>query len=217
MVVDLGSPVRCSDGLFGELVDVILDPATKRLTHLVVRPHELDCTSRLVPIELATEISDHPKEVILRCTLAEAQELEAARTYAPLGSLESRERDPNWDVGAEETILPSYDTAGLAPFAGLDASSGVAYDRVPKGEAEIRRASTVVTADGDYVGGIDGLVVAQDKRITHLVIETGRLWRRRRVTIPIECVAGVETDTVTLGITHEQVSELPSVRVHHWF
>ena len=53
MRLELGRPVRCSDGPFGELVDIVIDPTKKRVTHLVVRAHGLDGVSRLVPVELA--------------------------------------------------------------------------------------------------------------------------------------------------------------------
>jgi hypothetical protein len=47
-------------------------------------------------------------------------------------------------------------------------------------------------------------------------LERGHLWGRREVTIPIGAVAKVETDTVTLRMSREEVGELPSVRVHRW-
>ncbi len=42
MRLDLGSPVRCTDDAFGELADVVIDPETRRVTHLVVQPHQRD-------------------------------------------------------------------------------------------------------------------------------------------------------------------------------
>jgi hypothetical protein len=41
MRLELGRPIRCSDGEFGELADVVVDPTTKRVTHVVARPHKL--------------------------------------------------------------------------------------------------------------------------------------------------------------------------------
>ena len=39
MRLELGGSVRCEDDLLGELADVVIDPTTKRVTHLVVEPH----------------------------------------------------------------------------------------------------------------------------------------------------------------------------------
>ena len=55
-----------------------------------------------------------------------------------------------------------------------------------------------------------------DDAITHFVLERGHLWGRREVTIPINAVAQVFTDAVTLTLTKDEVGELPSVRVHRW-
>ena len=49
MRLELGTSVRCTDDTFGELADVVIDPISKRLTHLVVRPRHEDGLARLVP------------------------------------------------------------------------------------------------------------------------------------------------------------------------
>ena len=90
------------------------------------------------------------------------------------------------------------------------------YDRIPKGEVEIRRASEVTSADGHHLGRVDGFVVADDDAITHFVLERGHLWGRREVTIPMNAVAHVHTDAVTLTLTKDEVGDLPSVHVHRW-
>ena len=91
--------------------------------------------------------------------------------------------------------LPYY--AGLG-FAGsdtspypdqLDPNVSLFYDRVPKGEVEVRRASVVISADGHSLGEVDGFVIDADEHITHFVLERGHLWGRKEVTIPIGAVA----------------------------
>ena len=51
--LQLGGPVRCADGPFGDLADVVMDPIRKRVTHLVVEPKGSPGLARLVPVELA--------------------------------------------------------------------------------------------------------------------------------------------------------------------
>ncbi len=89
----------------------------------------------------------------------------------------------------------------------------VGYDRIPKGEVEIRRTSAVTSADGHTVGHVDGLMVADDQHISHVVLQHGHLWGRREVGIPISDVDRVENDEVVLRLTRDEVGELPSVRV----
>jgi hypothetical protein len=90
----------------------------------------------------------------------------------------------------------------------------VTYDRIPKGEVEIRRASAVTSSDGHHLGHVDGFVVDGDEHITPLVLEHGHLWGREEVTIPIGFVARVETDAVTLSLTKDEVGQLTPV--HRW-
>jgi hypothetical protein len=88
------------------------------------------------------------------------------------------------------------------------------YDRIPAGTAEIRRESQVISRDDQVVGHVDGLVVAPDFAISHLVLDRGHLWGHREVTIPIDAVSAAKTDAVYLTLTRDQVTHLPNVRFH---
>jgi hypothetical protein len=90
------------------------------------------------------------------------------------------------------------------------------YDRIPKGEVEIRRASEVRSRDGQRLGRVDGFLVDGDDQITHVVLERGHLWGRRDVTIPIGSATQVEMDSVTVSLTKDEVAALRAVPVHRW-
>jgi len=87
---------------------------------------------------------------------------------------------------------------------------------VPKGEVEVRRSSRVMSADGHYLGDVDGFLLDEDDHITHFVLERGHLWGRREVTVPIGAVDSVESDVVTLELSKDEVGDLPSHKVHRW-
>jgi len=216
MRLELGKPVRSRDHeVVGELADVIIDPVEKRLTHLVVKPHDGHGESHLVPIELAVPNEVGP-EISLRCDAGEVRQLPNVEDFAYLRLGEPIVTDPDWDVGVTDVLaLPYYD-GGLGGYPTmLDENVSVLYDRVPKGDVEIRRSSNVVTADGEYVGDVDGFLV-EDEHITHFVLERGHLWGRREVTVPIGSVTRVESDTVTVGLSREEIGALPARRVHRW-
>ena len=210
--LDLGTPVHCSDARLGELTDVVIDPTTRRLTHLVVRPKHDPGSSRLVPIELAGPGADG---IMLRCTWHEAEAFELLRDVAFLRPGQQPPEDPEWDVGIQDVLaMPYYSATGLGDDIGMfDGSMTTSFDRVPKGKVEIRRTSLVMSSDDQALGQIDGFVVDGD-HITHLVLERGHLWGRRDVTIPIGSVVEVATDTVRVGMTRAEVGALPAVRVH---
>ena len=53
MRLEIGNRVRCADGMYGELADIVIDPLEKRVTHLVVQSERGEGGARLVPIQLA--------------------------------------------------------------------------------------------------------------------------------------------------------------------
>lgn len=214
MRLEIGGRIDCSDDMFGELADVVIDPTTKRVTHLVVKAQGEPWVERLVPVELADPGDGARSAVTARATAEEVGSLPPVQEVAYLQLGDFPLDDPDWDVGIQEVYaLPYYPAYGLEPGP-LDFP--VMHNRIPKGGVEIRRTSDVYSADGHHLGHVDGLLVDRDEHITHLVLERGHLRGRREVTIPIGAVAKVETDDVTLSLTKDQVGSLPEVAVQRW-
>ncbi len=167
MRLELGSPVNCTDGPFGELADVVIDPTKRRVTHLVVEPHGDHGKARLVPIELANTEPGESAAIGVRCSLEEAGKLEHVEEYAYIRLGESPDLEPGWDIGVESVLAQPYYGYGAGVGyetvpAEYDPHVSVTYDRVPKGEVEIRRASEVTSADGHQLGKVDGFLVDDD-------------------------------------------------------
>jgi sporulation protein YlmC with PRC-barrel domain len=216
MRLDLGCPVHCSDGEFGELADVVVDPTTRRVTHLVVQPHHRHDQARLVAVERARSGDEPDGAITLDCTVAEANALEPVQRVAYLSLGQFPVEDPDWDVGVEEPLALPYYEGIEAPVLEPDPNMMVAYDRVPKGDVEIRRSSPVTSKDDHHLGHVDGFVVEGSEHISHLVLERGHLWGRREVVIPIGAVDRVENDAVVLRLTKDEVGDLPSRRLRRW-
>ena len=214
MRLELGSRVDCTDESFGKLVDVVIDPTSGRVTHLVVEHDRDPWMARLVAVELAEPGDDASEAVALRATVEEVRRFPPVHEVAYLRLDGFPVDDPDWDVGIEEVLaLPYYPSYDLEP-APVDFAAR--YDRVPKGEVEIRRASAVESADGHHLGDVDGFLVDDSQLITHVVLEQRDPLERREVLIPIGAVARVETDAVTLSLTKDEVGALPPVAVRRW-
>ena len=113
MRLEIGNRVRCTDGVYGKLADIVIDPLEKRVTYLVVEPEQGEAKARLVPIQLAKG-RDEQRELELDCTLDEAQRFESVRMSAYLRLGESRAEDPDWDVGVADVLaMPYYSGAGV--------------------------------------------------------------------------------------------------------
>lgn len=217
MRLDPGCKVSCTDGEYGRLADVVVDPTTRRITHLVVEPQHDHDRATLVPAEMLDPSHDGDG-IMLRASADAVAHLPLVRETDYLRIDQAPVSDPQWDVGIENVLAMPYfqpvgfDT-GLPP---VDDPVELVYDRVPKGEVEIERHSPVLDTHGKVLGAVDGFVVDGEGQITHVALHEGHLFGRREISIPIGAVAKVENDGVLLGLEESEVKELPSIRLHRW-
>jgi sporulation protein YlmC with PRC-barrel domain len=220
MRIDLDIPVSCVDGALGELADVIIDPRSRRLTHVVVQPHDRRHPARLVPIQSAAAADS--EGLALDCTVATVTESGSIQESAYVRIDEPIEGGPDWDVGIQDAYAipeegnlgPEILGAGVALEYGQHA--GVNYHRIPKGHVEIRRSSGVTSIDGHHVGHVVGLVTDDDDQITGLVLEHGHLWGKRMVPIPERAIDRFEIDELVLTLSSDDVGALEPLTGHHW-
>jgi hypothetical protein len=206
--LSFGSSVFCADQLLGELEGMVIDPAPRRVTHLVVQPMHVGGAARLVPIELA-EAGPDSGSISLRCSLAAARQLPNAREVSafPIGRFP--QDGPDYDVGVRDIVsMPQYGPGPLVDYEpDPEPDIVMIYDRVPKGEVEIRRASLVAATDDEAFGRLDGLFI-DDGHITHVLTRHGHLWRKRRMTVPIADVSVVRNDGISLHLSKRQLKDL---------
>ncbi|MYS23771.1 PRC-barrel domain-containing protein [Streptomyces sp. DvalAA-14] len=208
----IGTEVSCSDGVCGELTRVVVDPTTRALTHLVIGPQHHRPTARLVPVD---QVDPARPPIQLRCTEAEFAAFPSAEESHFLAG-----PDNDWGYENSQILAWPYYGLGIGNSATGPADMGplltdtearaVTRDRVPAGEVEIRRGEPVHATDGT-IGRVQGLVVdTADHHVTHVLLNDGHLWGKRRVAIPIAAVTGV-TDGVRLSLTKDAVRDLPPV------
>jgi sporulation protein YlmC with PRC-barrel domain len=210
MKLELGTSIRCADGATWELADVVIDSSSSRVTHLVVHPAEHAEDARLVPISLAGPAeAEGETELSLNCTAADLERFDPVHQFEVLRAGERRKEDPKWDVGVEDmAVSPSYVPSAYGDYAGaIDSDVMISYDRVPRGEIELRHASAVYSADGHHLGSVDGVVVDEGDRLTHLLLERGHLWWKREVALPADAIATFQNDMLTLGVSKRQFAK----------
>lgn len=204
----IGSSVSCRDGSCGELTRVVVDPAACTATHLVVQPQHRGGTSRLVPVRLA---GTGTAAIQLRCTTSQFEALrEAEETQIVPGALGDLD-----DGQGHQLSAPYYGRGGmgLAMAVGTGFGAGTApqritSDRIPAGKVEVRRGEHVHATDGP-IGKVRGLaVLTRGHHVTHILLDEGHLWGKRRVAIPIGVVADF-SDGVRLSLTRDEVRDLP--------
>jgi sporulation protein YlmC with PRC-barrel domain len=203
----IGSEAVGSDGYRGEVLAVVVDPAARTVTHLVVEPRGRAGLARLVPLELAdlADLADSgPGPIPLRCAEAEFMSLEPAEET--LAEFVPGYPDP------VQLLPPGWRDTGGGPTADggtiLRIPEKETIDIVPPGEVEERRGDYVHASDGD-VGHLRGLRIDPgNRRVTHVLVREGHVWGHQDVDIPAEMVAGFG-DGIRLSVTRQQVRDLP--------
>ena len=200
----LGARASCSDGLCGEVVRAILDPATKTVTHLVIEPRHRKADGRLVPAGL---VEPGTGEIRLRCSIAEFGQLQASQEIELAEGLD-------YSSGYGPDAVMGYGQAGVsASGMGIGMSLGhqpsiVTSDNVPEGESEVAAHERVHAVDGE-IGRLKGFAVdPADHRVTHVLLREGHLWGHKEVAIPVSAVVSVDYG-IRLNLTKKQVEELP--------
>jgi sporulation protein YlmC with PRC-barrel domain len=207
----IGARASCSDGYCGELSRMLTDPATRKITHLVIKPKHRRQSDRLVPLKLVDMTAG---DIRLRCTLAEFDELQ------PAEEIDLAEGDDyGGGYGAAESVqgygnVGSMGVGGSSSGMGIGASLGhhvrtVTQHVVPMGEAELCPGESVHAVDGE-IGEVLGFIVdPDDQQVTHVLLKEGHLWGRKEVAIPISAVTAID-EGIRLNITKQQVEDLPA-------
>jgi hypothetical protein len=210
--IRMGTPVRGIDGLIGELADVVMLPAERRLTHVVVVPRFHQSQARLVPFELIGD-SDRGAGIIeLRCTIAAFGDLPTIQAYATLRLMHDPGpvvRGPSVVGILRECVLPSVLPGSLQMDAlDDDPHVSVTYDRIPSGEVEVQHRSEVTGADGAWIGYFDGLTVDGKGAIEEVLVEHGHIRSDEPVRVPTSGVAELAMDGLRLALTRSELDAL---------
>ena len=210
--ITLAEPVSSTDGPFGELGDIVVDPQTRTVTHLIVEPHHRHHQARLVPMSLVDVGSD---QLTVRLDDQQLRSLQRVAGSDYVEIHEPIELGDEWDVGVEHMVALPYaiDESGAMAMGSLGLGMGgmgmgadgtmagadhvtIEYDRIPRGDCEIRHESDVMSSDDHLVGLVAGMSIDGD-HVEGVITQTGFIGFRHRVVVPIAAVAGVRSDHIT--------------------
>ena len=211
-----GAQVSCKSGSCGKLTRVIIDPISRRLTHLVVEPRHGE-TGRMVPLRLVDHSS--PDQIDLACTLQEFDALAPSQEtdYLPMDDVYGSYYGGyarGYGYGYDDVrFWPYYGYGGLGYGYGWGPQQ-VSYESIPSGEVTVRRGDPVHATNGD-IGRVAGLVIGTPAgQVTHVLLQEGHLWDKKDVAIPINSIIRV-SDVVQVALTKHEIGQLPAVDIDH--
>ncbi len=205
MDIPVNAQIKAADGsAYGRLSYVVLDPKTKRLTHLVVKTDKAPHTERLVSIDRVVEST--PQQIHLRHSVDELDHLPEFIQHEYV-----REKLPYSDFYAGESALL---TTSLAAHARrVPTYVPVTVTQMPHGEIAVRRGAHVAAEDGPIGTVDDFLIDPKTDRITHLVLRHGHIWGQHDISLPVGEIAHIAENTVYLKLSKHQIEQLPAMPV----
>ena len=195
MDIPLNVQVHCEDGLCGHSMEVVLDPKTDKITHLVVKEAHTPHTARLVPISLVRDTTPHL--ILLGCNREKLAELEPFVAVAA-----QREEIPHYvgDLGIPVSVPETWWMTRK-------------HKAIPWGELDVGRHARIEALDG-HVGYLDEfLLEPETEHITHLVMREGHLWGEKDVTIPVSEIDRIEEKVIRLKLDKKGVEALPAIPI----
>jgi hypothetical protein len=180
MTFRIGADASCTDGACGQVSRIIVNPATREVTHLAVDPKHHRGPGRLVPVDLVDATTG---QIRLRCPLAEFQTLRLAQHTEGVPDLDAtgqghQDNAPNkvnWAVIVDGSAIMQ-----LGAWGKSKAPQQVTVDNVPEGDVQVHRELTVCATNGD-IGQVQGLVVEPgDHHVTHVLLQEGHMRGARK-------------------------------------
>ena len=198
--IPINAKVECTDGPLGKTTNVIVNPVTKKVTHIVVEDKSLsDSATRIVPFSKVVDATR--KKIKLNCSKTDVDTMPPFIKAQLIQESMAGKAFPSGDAYASQYVFnnTAYEVAQV--------------ENIPAGELAICSGMHVAASDGN-VGRLDELILdPKTGDITHLLMRKGHLWGKKDVAVPASVIDRVETDTVHLNVDKAAVEAMPHVSV----
>jgi uncharacterized protein YrrD len=202
--------VLAADGeKIGNVDRVVIDPRTKRITHIITKKGLLFRREKLIPLEMIESTSEERVALKSGVTVDDlpdfreelhipAQNIirDNGPAYArPLMWYPARAGVPTW---------------GAAPYPGFTPQHPIEKTRnIPQDTTPLEEGARVLTADDQHVGDVERVYTDErGEHATHFLIAKGLVSKERK-TIPAAWVDAVFTHAVHLSVDQNVVDNLP--------
>lgn len=187
--------VVTSDGkAAGRIHRVVIDPETKKVTHLVIKSGLLGMDDKVVEVQKVDIAS--PEAVTLLCTAEELKFMPPfiMTQYTPVSG---------GTFSSAATLYPNP----------IPDNSAVSETRrtIPEELIALKEGAPVVSVDDEQIGKIERVITDPESgQVTHFILAKGRRHKERK-QIPFEWVDKLNEDKVRLTVNSAQLEELPVV------
>lgn len=192
----------------GSLERVVVDSATREVTHVVVRKGSLftlNKEEKVVPIGFVTEALDDL--VLLSAEAGDAEQLPPFEQQQIVDEAGKATDAPA--VPPQPMFMPGYPSAGiLVPPEPAERFYTETVRNIPEGTVAMKEGAKVLTAEGKSVGKVERVLAEPEAdRLTHLVVATGTFGTESKV-VPVDMVRTIDEDEVHLSVEKDALDKL---------
>jgi uncharacterized protein YrrD len=196
MDIPMKAAIFCTDGHYGQSLNVIYDPKSKTITHIVVRRDSLFEEQYLVPIDKIVEAKQD--QIYLSCSKSDISRM-----------------DPFVDTDFIQSDLmgPGGDPYLMWPYGAPEADwIMLERENVPPGESVIRKGAPVLGKDS-RLGQVDEFIIdPKSGHIDGILLREGHLWGKKEIRIPVAHIDHIEDGKVYLKLGKDEVSTLEELK-----
>jgi len=199
------SVVTAKGKKIGSLERVVLNPATKVVTDIVVRTNGRLFTKadKVVPIHLVDQTT--ASEIVLE---DQAGELQYFPYFEESHMVEVNGSEHNNQTKTEGPLVYGYPQVG-AMFAASPNDQVITEteQNIPEGTVAMKEGAKVITAEGKHVGNVERVLADPSiEQVTHMIISTGMLVKDEKL-IPIRWVSRIGENEIHLKVDKKSVEE----------
>jgi uncharacterized membrane protein/sporulation protein YlmC with PRC-barrel domain len=203
--ISVNARVECQDGACGQVITVIVDRQTRKVTHLVLEDETLPYKpyQRMVPLD---QIAEATRDVVrLRCTRNDVARMPH---FIETHYIKKTEHSHSLYQGGEGAPDDASDVS--ATYSTFD------EEKIPEGAVAIKPGTAVTATDG-HVGVVSDLIIDPESgAVTHVGLQIGGPASREEVSLPLAAIDHVSGDTVYLRLSKEAIAQLPAIPLKHY-
>jgi hypothetical protein len=212
MIIQLGAEVRCTDGHCGKLTRIVVDRASRKVTHLIVREPTFTGVEKTVPGD--NLVDGPPGPIRLALSMDQLAGMPAFSYHDTQALLEGEGRPPYSDPQYGFKGGSSWEFAHPDPATGDHAPGGTPEapnDDITAGELAVDDRARVNATDGN-IGLLHEIVVDPGTReVTHIIAREHQLLGNRDRKIPVANIERAHGGTIYLALSAKQARSLPNV------
>lgn len=214
MIFKYGTDVVKNSGeKVGKVKEVVIDPKTDEVSHVILKKGAILSKDKVLPISLVEDANEERVKLYPM-----DQSLDSLPDYKEEQFVEIRDEKERQPVFGSPPILITYPPVGpypVGPHIKEEHEIRVAkkeIKNIPHDVQPIQEGAKVVTLKGHHIGDVERLILDhQTDNATHLIISEGVLLVEKKV-VPVSWINEYDEESIHLAVDRHVIENLPDYK-----